>query len=88
MSDFKNISADEALSKLKLGNRFYYNATTNIGNISQKLREETYEKGQHPYAIVVTCSESRVIPESIFCASIGDLFTIRAAGNVIDVHQL
>ena len=48
----------------------------------------TYLHGQHPYAIVVTCSDSRVIPESIFSAGIGDLFVIRLAGNVIDDHQL
>lgn len=48
----------------------------------------TKEHGQHPYAIVVTCSDSRVIPESIFSAGIGDLFVIRVAGNVIDDHQL
>ena len=40
------------------------------------------------YAIIVTCSDSRVIPESIFSAGIGELFTIRVAGNVISDHQL
>ena len=41
-----------------------------------------------PYAIVISCSDSRVIPERIFHAAIGDLFTVRVAGNVIDDHQL
>ena len=41
-----------------------------------------------PYAIVISCSNSRVIPERIFHAAIGDLFTVRVAGNVIDDHQL
>ena len=44
--------------------------------------------GQFPYAIVVTCSDSRVIPEAVFSAGIGDIFTIRVAGNVMDDHQL
>ena len=53
-----------------------------------KKREYTCKNGQHPYAVIVTCSDSRVIPESIFSAGIGDLFVIRVAGNVIDDHQL
>ncbi len=52
------------------------------------LREETAVNGQHPYAIVICCSDSRVIPEYIFSASVGDLFVIRVAGNVLDKHQL
>ena len=49
---------------------------------------KTAKEGQHPYAIVITCSDSRVVPESIFSAGIGDLFVIRVAGNVLDNHQL
>ena len=52
------------------------------------LRRETAEKGQRPYAIVVACSDSRVIPEQIFDAGLGELFVIRVAGNVLDKHQL
>lgn len=84
----QNISAEEALTKLKNGNKLYLNAKTPIGNISQQIRLKTKEFGQHPYAIIITCSDSRVIPESIFSAGIGDLFVIRVAGNVIDDHQL
>ena len=46
------------------------------------------ENGQHPYAIVVCCSDSRVVPEYLFDASPGDLFVIRVAGNVLDRHQI
>ena len=45
-------------------------------------------QGQQPYAIIITCSDSRVIPECVFSAGIGELFVIRVAGNVIDDHQL
>lgn len=83
-----NISASEALEKLKKGNETYLKANTNMGDISQKIRFHTYLHGQAPYAIIVTCSDSRVIPESIFSAGIGELFVIRVAGNVIDDHQL
>ena len=51
-----------------------------------KLEELT--KGQHPYALVVTCSDSRVIPEEIFSCSLGELFVIRTAGNVINEGEL
>jgi len=41
-------------------------------------------KGQHPHVIVLACSDSRVAPELIFDQSLGDLFVIRAAGNIAD----
>lgn len=84
----ENLSASEALEKLKKGNQSYLAATTNSGDISPKIRQTTCDEGQTPYAIVVTCSDSRVIPESIFMAGIGELFVIRVAGNVMDKHQL
>lgn len=84
----QNLSAAEALKKLKEGNQTYLSAVTNPGDISPQIRQNTCENGQSPYAIVVTCSDSRVIPEGIFSAGIGELFVIRVAGNVIDNHQL
>ncbi len=56
--------------------------------IDPELLRDTAENGQHPYAIVVCCSDSRVIPEQIFDASVGELFVIRVAGNVLDNHQI
>ena len=82
------LSADQVIEKLKEGNQKYINQMCTIGDTSIQKRVQTYIKGQHPYAIIVTCSDSRVIPESIFNAGIGDLFVIRLAGNVIDDHQL
>ncbi len=83
-----NVSAAEALEKLKEGNKRYITAETNSGDVSPKIRQFTYENGQSPYAVVIACSDSRVIPESIFSAGIGELFVIRVAGNVMDHHQL
>lgn len=89
MSDHANtVSAEEVLAKLKAGNTAYLNASANPGDVSPAIRKDTCDNGQHPYAIVVTCSDSRVIPESIFSAGIGELFTIRVAGNVINDFQL
>ena len=70
------LSAKDALKKL------------DEGDISPAVRLRTSREGQKPYAIVIACADSRVIPESIFSAGIGELFVIRVAGNVIDDHQL
>ena len=51
-------------------------------------RKRLAKEGQSPYAIVICCSDSRVIPEQIFSADMGDLFVIRVAGNVLDRHPL
>ena len=83
-----NVSAAEALKKLEEGNERYITAAANPGDVSPKIRQFTCDNGQSPYAVVITCSDSRVIPESIFSAGIGELFVIRVAGNVMDNHQL
>ena len=82
------MSAEQALDRLKEGNQKYLTPKTNMGDISLEKRKMTCENGQQPYAAIVTCSDSRVIPESIFGAGIGELFVIRVAGNVMDDHQL
>ena len=78
----------QIIDKLKEGNARYLEAKVNDGDISPAIRLDTKVNGQHPYAIVVTCSDSRVIPEDIFMAGIGELFTIRVAGNVMGNNQL
>lgn len=81
-------TAADAIYKLAAGNLKYLNAENGSGDISRRIRMSTWAKGQSPYAIIVTCSDSRVIPENIFSAGIGELFVIRLAGNIIDEHQL
>lgn len=75
------------IEHLCAGNRRYL-AGEASGDVSEAIRLKTAENGQHPKAIVIACSDSRVIPEAIFSAGIGELFTIRVAGNVLDRHQL
>ena len=84
----KELSAAAALERLKAGNKLYLNAKKSSGDISPERRLRASEEGQKPYAVIITCSDSRVIPEYIFSAGIGELFVIRVAGNVIDGHQL
>ncbi len=84
----KYLSASTALERLKAGNKIYLNSVRSVGDISPEKRAYTSKNGQKPYAVILCCSDSRVIPESIFSAGIGDLFVIRVAGNVIDNNQL
>ena len=84
----QTVSAKDAWKRLKTGNEAYLASSCNNSDISPALREKTAKEGQYPYAVIVACSDSRVIPEDIFMAGIGELFVIRVAGNVIDNHQL
>ena len=81
-------TALDALARLKEGNETYLKAEQNTGDISPRRRLYTSQNGQAPYAVVVGCADSRVIPESIFSAGIGEIFVIRAAGNVVDRFAL
>ena len=79
--------AAKALEMLMEGNRRYM--TENYAaDTSMAARKKTFDEGQFPYAIVITCSDSRVIPERIFDAGIGEIFVIRTAGNVIGPGEL
>lgn len=80
-------SSDEALKALVAGNEIYVSEKTKI-DIGRKIRLKTSNEGQNPHAIIIACSDSRVIPEVIFNAGIGEIFVIRVAGNVMDNHQL
>lgn len=81
------MTAFESLIHLKEGNEAYI-AGKSGGDYSAARREKLASDGQHPYAVVVACSDSRVVPEFIFSAGLGDLFVIRVAGNIMDGHQL
>lgn len=84
MNKNKSIDANKALEWLIEGNNDYINAEKNHhGDISLEKRMHTHHHGQNPFAVIVTCSDSRVIPESIFMKGIGDIFVIRLAGNVL-----
>lgn len=69
--------------KLFGGNGRYVEAKAKHPNQGRVRREEV-AKGQKPFAIVVSCSDSRVPPEVIFDQGLGDLFVVRTAGHVVD----
>lgn len=82
-----NTPAD-VIEFLKCGNERYLSGVGGQGDISSSRRTVTAQNGQAPYAVVLTCSDSRVSPEHIFSAGIGELFVIRTAGNVVGELEL
>lgn len=88
MSSESKVTAQEALARLKAGNEKFLKATTPSGDISPQIRNKTASEGQFPYAVIVTCADSRVMPEAIFSVGIGELFVIRVAGFVVNKTQL
>ena len=76
------LSADEALLQLKAGNERFVAGTLRFPTVQKEILADL-AKGQHPYATILGCSDSRVPPEVIFDAGLGELFVIRVAGNVL-----
>ena len=81
MVDLSNIPADEALRRLIAGNERFVSGETSFSGL-QKESLLDLAAGQNPFATILGCSDSRVPPELIFDAGLGDLFVIRVAGNV------
>lgn len=77
------VNSTEALELLKKGNESYRAGKSSFPN-TDTLRRESVVGGQEPYAIIVGCADSRVVPELVFDTGIGDLFVIRVAGNIVD----
>lgn len=76
--------AQQALKLLEEGNERYVSGNLLQKDLSKERRANLSQFGQKPFAVIVTCSDSRVPPEFIFDQALGDLFVIRVAGNVLD----
>lgn len=79
--------ADQALKELQKGNARFAKGKMLQLRRDQARRDET-AKGQHPFVTVLTCSDSRLPPEIVFDQGLGDVFTMRVAGNVADVDEI
>lgn len=82
-----DIPPDIALSRVIEGNkRFVAGSLAHPDQTSERRVEVA--RGQHPFAVVLTCADSRLSPEIIFDQGLGDLFVIRNAGNLLDDHVI
>jgi carbonic anhydrase len=76
------LTAAEALARLRAGNERFVRGRARFPTVRKEILAEL-AKGQHPYATILGCSDSRVPPELLFDAGFGELFIVRVAGNVI-----
>lgn len=77
------VDAEKALTWLKNGNSRYLKKQLRTDGKSPADRERL-AKGQHPHTVVLSCSDSRVPPETVFDQALGEVFVIRTAGEAID----
>jgi len=81
--------ADGALERLMEGNSRFIGGTRSVESIMAHMRmPDLAKKGQKPFAIILTCSDSRSPVELIFDQGVGDLFVVRVAGNIVDPSLL
>jgi len=81
------MKAQEALLELKKGNDRYVEDLLTHPNSDNERKDEVVD-GQEPFAIILSCADSRVVPELIFDRGIGDLFVIRVAGNTANASSI
>ena len=86
MSSHLNISASEALDQLKSGNQRF--ASGKPARRLDVVKRAELLLGQEPKAVIIGCSDSRVPAEIVFDQSLGDLFVIRVAGNIVAPSQI
>jgi len=78
-----NLTAEAALHELREGNDRYILDHVEHPHEGAQRRVDL-SVAQHPFAIVLGCADSRVVPELIFDQGVGDLFVLRIAGNIAD----
>ena len=81
------LTPDQALERLKTGNRLFLSDRLPPES-NRRDRRLAIAKSQAPFAVLVSCSDSRVPPEALFGRGLGDLFIIRVAGNSISQEGL
>ncbi len=77
------VSAADALRRLREGNERFTRNVRSIDALATNLRRESLTAGQSPFAIVLSCSDSRAPSELLFDCGLGELFVVRVAGNVV-----
>src|SRR5882724_1405988 len=82
------IAAQEALERLREGNRRFVMDVRNLDTFFSQPARRELAAGQEPFAIILGCSDSRVPAEIVFDQGLGDLFVIRVAGNIVAPSQI
>ncbi len=81
------MTQEEVLSRLQEGNQRFIDDKPE-GNLKDRARREELTGGQAPWAIILSCADSRVIPEMTFDTGIGELFVLRVAGNIANTDTI
>src|SRR5947209_7883859 len=88
-SEPTSTNTDDALKRLLDGNaRFVAGKSAELNGSQLIERRAALAKDQKPFAVIVSCSDSRVPPELVFNVGLGDVFVIRTAGEVVDAVAL
>ena len=80
------VTADQAMERLQAGNARFTSAKSMHAHQDRARLSET-AAGQHPFATILACSDSRLPVELLFDQGVGDVFVVRVAGNVCGVHE-
>jgi len=81
------MTIDNVLQRLKDGNERFV-ADKLDGQLQDSARRDSLTSGQEPYAIVLSCADSRVVPELAFDTGLGELFVVRVAGNIANSSSM
>ena len=81
------MSAEQALQRLIEGNERFLRGEAHFPTVCKETLADL-ARGQHPYATILGCADSRVPPELIFDANFGELFIVRVAGNVVSAEVM
>lgn len=81
------VTGGDALATLKAGNERFVSGRPLAPATDAETLRVAAEKGQHPFATVLTCSDSRIPVERVFDRGFGEIFVVRVAGNVTSPHE-
>lgn len=80
-------STEDIINRLKSGNDRFVDDRLESAN-QDSARRKTQTEGQQPFAIILSCADSRIVPELAFDTGIGELFLVRVAGNVANTSSI